>query len=402
MKKFTLIIALIGFVVFTSNAQTLEKVHSIVKQLKSFEWYAGQAELWQLEIHKDSTNADAWYNYYIANRMANLTGKPEKWKYQKRGILTDLEQIVKEMEKNIPNTFEYNHVVWWNGGNDQALASYLFKAVELAPERPEVFDDLVTYYVLQNQREKVELYCKKWFESGDVSPGVLNMNYNMLMSVEKDAIIFVNGDNDTFPKWILQYVQNIRPDVGVFNLSLLYVEEYANKLLSEYNIPQFKKSVKDFYTDEVKESGNYQIMYNSYQLALIEHIIHNCGERPAYFGSTLSNSIYSKFEDSLYVEGLAFRYSDCRYDNLAYLKKNIEQRFHLDYLSSEYIFDISKSVVDHYHMNYILPFSTLYEHYTLAGDSTKATWVKGMMLDIAKKVGKLEEIESQLEAISTE
>ena len=50
---------------------------------------------------------------------------------------------------------------------------------------------------------------------------------NFLSTLEPDAILFVSGDNQTFPLWYASEVEGIRRDVAIINTSYLVLPEYA-------------------------------------------------------------------------------------------------------------------------------------------------------------------------------
>jgi len=84
-------------------------------------------------------------------------------------------------------------------------------------------------------------------EQGGFYPEILEYNKNVMLSCSPNAILFTNGDNDTYPVWYLQLVENYRKDITIINLSLLNTEWYIKQL--KYNDPFGDGVIRIKYSD---------------------------------------------------------------------------------------------------------------------------------------------------------
>lgn len=377
---------LINLILFTFmscyflSAQQPQPVYSVVKEDKPHSFYVEQARLWWEEVEKDRSNEKAWYNYYRANRYARMSFNscktPECEQYSKwtdeSKYLKDLDIITELIGKEVPNTYTY-YILLKDGSHDEERYEALQKAYTLEPDNPDTYDELVVYFETNSMLKKRREFNLKWFNTNEISPGILNFNYNVLMSMRKGAVLISFGDNDTFPIWMLQDALSIRTDITVLNVYLLGIKKYREaqfRKLGIKNLPEESDGTSSTFQEEI-----------------IDHILKYKPHNLPLYTSTPAWKRFQSYEDKMYLVGLVLAYSEENIDNIALLKNNFENKYALDYIENVFSYDLGKGVSEKTNVNYLPGIIKLYKHYKLSGHIEKAESMKKLGLTIAANGG---------------
>ena len=318
MKRKTVLMALVAMMMnAVAVAQTKAvKVESPIVTEKDFVWYVEQKEAWKAQTQKNPKDETAWLNYYHAAHYMGWWG-------------TNSDSIVREamneMKQAIPDSYTYNFCAYRavvSGHSDEKDGDkYAEAALAKLPDEMQFFDydQWVCYLAMKGNESRMAQMAKRYFDSGIYSENMLRYSYNELRGMDVGGIYIGNGDGVIIPKWLIQEGMNVHKDKTIVCASFLAVKEYREWLGKKLNIafPEW-------------ENGKY-VSYDAYEQALIQAIIDKYGSK-VYFSTTTPSETMEPWKDKLYNEGLTLKYSKKPYDNLAVKRRNVEERYMLEYL----------------------------------------------------------------------
>ena len=292
------------------------RVESPIVTEKDFVWYVEQRNAWKKRIDHDAQDEQAWQNYYDATRYMG-------WFGQSADSLA--REVVREMKQAIPNTYTCNMCAYMavklGHGDDTDGDSCAEAALTMLPGdmRLKDYNEWVCYLAMKGDRERMAQMAKRYFDSGLYSENVLRYSYNELAGMDEGGIWLGSGDAAVIPKWLIQEGMGLHRDKTIVCIPFLAVKEYREWLagILDISLPAW-------------ENGAFET-YDAFEHAVVKTIIDRYGSR-VYFSTTTHEQSYRPWRACLYNEGLLLKYSKKPYDNMAVKRRNVEERYMMEYL----------------------------------------------------------------------
>lgn len=243
-----------------------------------------------------------------------------------------LEQF-KALEAQDPNGFDTHMAGYYLHFPTLEAFRHLDQAAARDGGRRELIAPRLVNAVRLGDRDGFERWGKALKERDQVAPGLFAAAKDLLLSVDRDAVLITAGEMDAYPTWALQAAGQERRDV-------LVVDE---RLLSD---PAYRQRV----WQDARCNGPVPASDRALMAALP-----SASPRPIFLSMALGQRIDASWAAQLYVTGIAFRFSSTPVDNIPALELRwVDLRKPMDAgpLSS----------------NYLVPASVLLKHYRSVGD----------------------------------
>jgi hypothetical protein len=239
---------------------------------------------------------------------------------------------------------------------------------------------------------------------------------NALSTLPPDAIVFTNGDNDTYPLWYIQQAESFRTDVTIVNINLMNTPWYVAQLIErdpsfplrltraelEQMMPKMWKDTTiavavqgtpaDFDLPDstiLPDSLHLQVgpdVANKYLLIhsqlVLQMLAENLWKRPVCLLITMSDQALPWLKPYLRLDGLAQRLMpvDSPPSNPELLRKSFLERYsYRGYADPSLPLDETSRM---FGMNYMAGFLTLASLESANGNTAECERVKERMLEL--------------------
>ncbi|WP_116125675.1 formylglycine-generating enzyme family protein [Lewinella sp. IMCC34183] len=272
------------------------------RELHPGPYYGEQTESWRRRATDDCADDNDWLQYFLYARYAN---RFDHGTYD----LAEIERMA--LAHTAPEGFAANYLRYMQADIGRGRVP-LMRAYAAEPENPYALSSVLGYAMLEGDTALARTVSERIDRLFPYPAGLLDFNYNTLVSVAPNGILLTFGDADTYPAWVLQRVHGVRNDVLVVNYHLFnQLDDYASLVFRAAGVaPPPTAHLRDK-LERLRQSRH-----------------------PLHVAATVGDRLdrLELPQSDLYPTGLVFRVSDAPVENLAVTRRLYREEWRLDRL----------------------------------------------------------------------
>ncbi len=307
------------------------------------------ANLWRSLCEARPSDVGAQLNWFRSERNARLGQNNGRLQESDKA---ELNAIADNINATAPGSFEQHMAAFYVQFPQRSAFNELEKANAVDGGRSELILPMVNRANANGDKPSLDSWCIQLEARGELSPALNDVARDLLLSVDKDGILFTNGDMDGAPALVQQRLHDTRRDVLLVDQRLLTDATY-----------------RELIWKNAKAQGPVPSAGPPFASTL-----GNATERPIFFALSMDRSWFDAFPGKLCSTGVAFKLMKDELCGTPALEQNwvaMKKTMSAGPLSR----------------NYLLPGAVLLEHYRSTGNETRASQLEHELRTMGAALG---------------
>ena len=201
-------------------------------------------------------------------------------------LMDDANQI---LEKEDPNSFEYNLNKYVIGNYNTSNYSNLQKAAALKKNSPELQRQMAAHHIISDNQKESKYYLNRLHENGILINPSIDYCKDLLESVSQNGTLITHGMIDSYGAHYNQINNHFRKDVQIINIDFLQSDFYKKELIAKgYKIPNSK----------------------NIDVAFFKKLCEMNKDKKLALSFTIPKDYFVSIQNHLFINGLIFEYHD--------------------------------------------------------------------------------------------
>lgn len=290
---------------------------------------------WNSFVTQHPKDNVAWRNLFEVCSNQEFRLRCKNWEAGMQHFRDEMMPLLERIKNALPGSYtayycEYEGMLATTTDRRELAAD---SAIVLLPKDAPAGDyELWTQYLIP-KRDTVRIInvLTQYYESGQYPEESLQYYFNELQGMEEGGVYIAPHPGEMVGKLILQHVLGVHKDKILYDEDAAMFPEYVKDVFGHIGIP---------FNDDV-----WNQLWTTWQdktLTAIMRYIFDHSKRPVYLSAhdmwqyIIGEGLPDELKACLYNEGLTMRYSAKPYDNRAVKRRNIEQRYRLEYLRMQF------------------------------------------------------------------